>query len=202
MPHYPVVVRTSNRLSVEAAREASKATETLLRDGARQPLTMIIAIARNGVIGKDGGMPWPRIPEDLRHFKAATMGHACIVGRKTAETLPPLPGRSMVVLSHAGRAYGFTSDATTIEAALDAARETDPHPIVIGGAEVYRAALPFVTRILLTEINADHEGDVFFHLDRTGWRETERRAGETPGVSFVTLEREMLVNQTGNLRAE
>lgn len=158
----------------------------------RQPLTMIVAIARNGVIGKAGGLPW-RIPEDLRHFKRETWGHALIVGRRTAETLPPLDYRRVLVVSRAGstladsaRIWGVVS---SFEAALDAARGVDPHPIVIGGAEVYRAALPFVTRILLTEIDADHEGDVFFHLDRTGWRETERRAGETPGVSFVTLER-------------
>lgn len=157
-------------------------------DAPRAPLTMIVAIARNGVIGKGDKTPWP-ISEDLRHFKRETMGHTLIVGRKTALSLPPLPGRSLIVLSRAAAAYGFTDGATTIEDAIARARETDPHPIVIGGAEVYRAALPFVTRILLTEIDHDYEGDVRFELDRTGFVETSRRAGETPGVSFVTLER-------------
>jgi dihydrofolate reductase len=191
-PHWhrdrAVVVRTSNRLSVEAAREAAKATEALLQASARPPLTMIIAIARNGVIGKGDKIPWP-ISEDLRHFKRETMGHTLVVGRKTALSLPPLPGRSLVVLSRAATAYGFTDGAATIEDAIARARKTDPHPFVIGGAEVYRAAMPFVTRILLTEIDHDYEGDVRFELDRTGFVETSRCAGETPGVSFVTLER-------------
>lgn len=146
-------------------------------------LTMILAVARNGVIGHKGKIPW-RISEDMRHFRGVTMGHTLIVGRKTWETLPPLDGRRLVVVSrdeHRG--------ALSLWDALVAARETDPEPIVIGGAEVYRDALPFVTRIHLTEIGADYEGDTVFHLDRTGFVETSRRAGETPGVSFVTLER-------------
>ena len=159
-------------------------------------LSMIVAIARGGVIGHCGRLPW-RIPEDLRHFKRMTWGHTLIVGRKTYDGLPVLSGRRIVMVSRCCSAESCGHDdagfrhVATIEDAIAAARETDPEgaPVVIGGAEVYRAALPFVTRILLTEIDADHEGDVFFHLDRTGWRETEWRAGETPGVSFVTLER-------------
>lgn len=157
------------------------------REGKRLPLTMIVAIARNGVIGKGNKIPWP-ISEDLRHFKRETMGHTLIVGRKTYSTMPHLPGRRLVLLSRTGGRCAWPI-VHGIEDAIAAARETDPHPFVIGGAEVYRAAMPFVTRILLTEIDHDYEGDVRFDLDRTGFVETSRRAGETPGVSFVTLER-------------
>ncbi len=149
---------------------------------------MIVAIARNGVIGRDGALPW-RVPEDLRHFKATTMGHALIVGRKTWCGLPPLAGRRFVILTRAPMVDGPWPSASSIEAAIATARETDPEPVVIGGAEVYRAALPHVSRIYLTEIDREAEGDTFFHLDRAGWTETERRAGQEPGVSFVTLER-------------
>lgn len=157
----------------------------------RPPLAMILAVANNGVIGKDGKIPWP-ISEDLRHFKKTTMGHTLIVGRKTYEGLPPLPGRRLVGVSRKHPLAMMNAGirvCPTVEDAIGVARETDPEPIVIGGAEVGRAALPYVTRIYLTEIGHDYEGDTTFHLDRAGWRETSRRAGETPGVSFVVLER-------------
>lgn len=150
-----------------------------------RPLTMILATARNGAIGLRGALPW-RIPEDLRRFKAATMGRTLIVGRKTAETLPPLPGRDLVVLSRNVDHPRFDTYGW-IESAIAAAREDDPEPVVIGGAEVYRAALPYVTRILLTEIDRDVEADTFFGLDRTGFVEVSR---EVMGdVEFVELRR-------------
>lgn len=157
-------------------------------------ISLIVAIARSGVIGAGGALPWD-IPEDLRHFRAVTMGHTLIVGRKTYDALPVLVGRRIVMVSRTCAAKGCdhtTSDfrhAASIEDAIAAARETDPSPIVIGGAEVYRAALPHVSRVYLTEIDRHVDGDTFFHLDRTGWTETERRAGQEPGVSFVTLEK-------------
>ena len=150
-------------------------------------ISLIVAIARNGIIGAGGALPW-RVPEDLRHFKSVTMGHTLIVGRRTWCGLPPLPGRRLVLLTR-NNYPGGPCIAHTIEDAIAAARETDPSPIVIGGAEVYRAALPHVSRFYLTEIDRDVDGDTFFHLDRTGWTETERRAGQEPGVNFVTLER-------------
>lgn len=161
-------------------------------------LSLIVAIARNGVIGKDGGLPW-RIPEDMRHFKRVTMDHTLIVGRKTAEGLPRLQGRKLVVVSRAGVVPPQVVAAdnrvlhvrTTVEDAVAVARETDPEPIVIGGAEVYRAAMPFVSRIYLTEIDRAVDGDTRFDLDRTGFVETERRQGEERDVAFVTLERRL-----------
>jgi dihydrofolate reductase len=159
-------------------------------------LSLIVAIARNGVIGKDGVMPW-QIPEDMRHFKAVTMGHTLIVGRKTYDGLPVLSGRRIVMVSRRCSAescgHGTTGfrHAATIEDAITVARETDPEPIVIGGAEVYRAAMPYVSRIYLTEIDRDVDGDTRFDLDRTGFVETERRQGEERDVAFVTLERRL-----------
>lgn len=151
------------------------------------PLTMSIARARRGVIGLAGALPW-RIPEDLRRFKAATMGRALIVGRVTYTTLPHLPGRRLVVLSRTGGRCAWPI-AHSIEGAIADARETDPEPIVIGGAQVYRAALRYVTRALLTEIDRDVEGDAFFAVDfaAEGFREVSR---EVMGdVAFVEWRR-------------
>lgn len=157
----------------------------------RAPLTLVVAMARDGVIGKGGTLPW-HVPEDLKHFKACTMGHAVIMGRKTFESIGRvLPGRRFVVVS---RSPSFSAEGVTVapslEAALEAARETDPEPCVIGGGEIYSAALPLATTIHLTEIDRDVDGDVRFpSFDRADWRELERRPGETAGVTFVTLER-------------
>jgi dihydrofolate reductase len=156
-----------------------------------EPLVFVLAIGRNGALGKDGKVPW-YIPEDLRHFKAMTMGHAILMGRKThEETRRPLPGRRNIVIT---RNPGYEAPGCEVVATLGEgialARTSDPEPRVIGGAEIYRLALPLATRIHLTEIDRDVEADTFFYLDRTGFRETERRRGETPDVWFVTLDRE------------
>ncbi len=161
-------------------------------------LSMIVAIARGGVIGHCGRLPW-RIPEDLRHFKRMTWGHTLIVGRKTYDGLPVLSGRRIVMVSRCCSAESCGHDdagfrhVATIEDAIAAARETDPEgaPVVIGGAEVYRAAMPYATRIYLTEIDRDVDGDTRFDLDRMGFVETERRQGEERDVAFVTLERRL-----------
>lgn len=153
------------------------------------PLSMIVAVADNGVIGREGQVPW-RIPEDLRFFKNTTMGHAIIMGRKTfAEVGKPLPGRRNIVVSRTADAFEGSELARSLEEAIALARTTDPEPFVIGGAAIYEAALPLATRIFLTEVHRQAEGDTFFHLDRSGWRETSRRRGETEDVEFVTLER-------------
>jgi dihydrofolate reductase len=152
-----------------------------------ESLAMVVAIADGGVIGKAGGLPW-HLPEDLKHFKAKTLGHAIIMGRATHESIGrPLPGRRNIVVSRSS--FEGCEHASSIEEAIALARTTDDEPRIIGGAKIYEAALPFATRIYLTEIHRKVEGDAFLHLDRTGWRETERRAGESEGVEFVTLER-------------
>jgi dihydrofolate reductase len=159
--------------------------------GRPAPLAMIVAIGDNGAIGKDGKVPW-RIPEDLKHFKNTTTGHAIIMGRKTWDEVGrPLPNRRNLVVSRTpGLALAGAEVFTTLEAAIAAARTTDDEPFIIGGSTLYEAAMPLATRIFLTEVHRDVEADTFFPpFDRSVWREVERRPGETEGVEFVTLER-------------
>lgn len=142
-------------------------------------------------MGLGGKLPWS-IPEDMRHFRAVTMGHAVVMGRRTWEDVGrPLPGRRCVVVS---RTAGFSPPGVEVfsclPSALEAAWSGDPEPCVIGGAAVYRDALPHATRIHLTEVRRRVEADVFFPpFDRSEWRETERRRGESGDVEWVTLER-------------
>jgi dihydrofolate reductase len=158
---------------------------------ARAPLSMVVAIGDNGAIGKDGKVPW-HIPEDLKHFKAVTMGHAIIMGRKTWDEVGrPLPGRRNLVVSRApGLALAGAEVFASLEAAIEAARATDDEPAIIGGSTLYAAAMPLATRIHLTEVHRSVEADTFFPpFDRSAWREVERRPAATEGVEFVTLER-------------
>jgi dihydrofolate reductase len=154
-------------------------------------ITLVVAGARNGVIGKDGAIPW-RLSDDLKRFKALTLGHSVVMGRKTWDSLPPknrpLPGRrNIVVTRDAGwRAEG--AEAQSLDQALGQGGEI----FVIGGGEIYRAALPKADRIELTEVHRDFDGDAFFNFDRSAWREVARQDHQTPeglAYSFVTLER-------------
>lgn len=158
-------------------------------------LTLIAAVARNGVIGVDNRLPW-RLPADLRHFKALTSGHAVIMGRKTWESLPanfrPLPGRRNIVVTRDAsyQAAGATI-ATSLPAAIAAAESGEA--FVIGGAELYAAALPVANRLQLTEIDASFEGDTHFPaIDHQQWRETLREAHHDDAgfdYAFVTYQR-------------
>ncbi|WP_394829811.1 dihydrofolate reductase [Pendulispora albinea] len=154
-------------------------------------LALIAAVARNGIIGKDGGLPW-RIPEDLRHFKRTTTGHAVIMGRKTYdEVKKPLPNRrNLVVTRQPQLVLEGCEVVSSLDEAIALAQAGDPEPFIIGGGEIYRLSLPKVTRMYLTYIDRDAEGDVRFpEYDRAAFREVDRKVGETPGVTFVTLER-------------
>jgi len=138
-------------------------------------LSLIAAVARNGVIGRDGRIPW-HLPGDLPRFKRITMGHPVIMGRKTWESLGrPLPGRRNIVLS---RSPGLKLDGAEVFASLGdalAACADAAEVFVIGGTGAYREALPRADRLLLTEIDADIEGDACFPaFDRRKWRETAR----------------------------
>lgn len=158
---------------------------------ARPPLTLVVAVGPGGVIGRGGGLPW-HLPEDLKHFKRVTVGHAIVMGRRTWESIGrALPDRrSLVVTRQAGYVAEGAEVCASLEEALRRARQTDPEPRVIGGAGLYRAALPLATRLLLTEVDRPVEGDTFFPpLNEAEWREVERREGETEGVVFRTLER-------------
>lgn len=154
-------------------------------------LAMIVAVADDGAIGLRGKLPW-RIPEDLKFFKTATMGHAIIMGRKTWDEVgKPLPGRRNIVVS---RQPGLQLPGAEVVASLDdaiaLARQTDDEPFVIGGGAIFAAALALATKIYWTEVHKKVEADTYFPpFDRTGWRETSRRRGESDDVEFVTLER-------------
>lgn len=153
------------------------------------PLAIVVACARGGVIGADGRMPWHE-PEDLRHFKAATLGHAVIMGRTTWTSIGrPLPGRRNLVLSRTpGLALPGAEVFASLEAAIAAARAGgDGEPRVIGGAQVYAQALPLATLLLLTEIDLAVAGDALFPDPGPGWRESARTVSGR--LTFRTLVR-------------
>ena len=156
-------------------------------------ITFHLARADNGVIGKDGKLPW-HLPADLRRFKAQTMGKPMVMGRKTFESFRgPLPGRRHIVLT---RDRGWTAEGAEVahspEAALALAGNGDV--AVIGGGEVFALFLDRADHIELTEVHVDAEGDATVPGFGQGWRETAREdhASEAgrPAYSFVTLVRE------------
>lgn len=147
-------------------------------------LALIVARGRNGVIGREGDLPW-RLPGDLAQFKARTLAKPVIMGRKTWASLPrrPLPGRPNLVLSRdpAFRAPGaevFASFNDALARARALAQESGAEEaVVIGGQELYREALPLADRLYLTEVDANPEGDARFPaLDMAQWRELSRQA--------------------------
>lgn len=154
-------------------------------------IVLVVAIADNGVIGKDGGIPW-HISEDMKRFKAMTMGHTLVMGRKTWESLPkrPLPGRVNVVVT---RQQNWQAEGAVTASSLgQATAGTSGTVMVIGGAEIYERALPMASRVELTEVHQAFDGDAKFDLDRSGWRETARENHVTPDglrYSYVTLTR-------------
>lgn len=156
----------------------------------RRPLGLVVAVARNGGIGKDNALPW-RIPEDLKRFKATTLGHAVIMGRATYESIgKPLVERRNLIVSTTLDAVPGCEVARSLEAALALARTTDERPMVIGGARLYAEALPLATHLYLTEVDRDVDADTFFPpWRRDEWREVKREPAQTPGVTFVDLER-------------
>jgi dihydrofolate reductase len=153
-------------------------------------ITLIAAVARNGVIGNQGKLVFA-LPGDLPRFKALTMGKPVIMGRKTWESLPkkPLPGRRNIVLTHRAdfEAAGAEIIHTPVQALALLADE--PEAVVIGGAEVYALFLPLANRLELTEVEADAQGDtVFPPFNHDEWQETARVAGpeHIPAFSYVT----------------
>ena len=155
-------------------------------------LGLIYARARNGVIGKAGGLPW-HLPEDMAHFKQVTLGCPVIMGRKTWDSLPPrfrpLPGRMNIVVTRQPdwHAPGATRAASLPEAVALCTGET--RAWVIGGADIYAQALPLAHTAEITEIDADFEGDAFAPPMGPHWREVARRRGRSANgleYSFVT----------------
>jgi len=158
------------------------------------PITLVVARAQNGVIGRDGKLPW-HLPADLRRFKALTMGSVMVMGRKTFESLPGLlPGRRHLVLTR--DCQWEAEGAETVFSADEAVALAGEQPIsVIGGAEIFAIFLPHADRLELTEVLADVPGDVSMADPRLGgqwrhvWSEEHAREGERPAFRFVSLER-------------
>ena len=137
---------------------------------------LVAAVAANGVIGANGRLPW-HLPEDLKHFKALTLGHPVIMGRKTWESLgKPLPGRENIVVT---RAAGYDAPGACVASSLESALALcagEPVAFVIGGGELYAEALPLAQGLVLTEIQRDYAGDARFPaFDRAVWHETQRK---------------------------
>ena len=163
-------------------------------------LALIVAIGENNELGKGGRMPW-HLPADLKHFKTLTLGKPIIMGRKTFEAIgKPLPGRrNIVVTRNPGfRAVGCEIASSLADALVLAAGT--PEIMVIGGAEIYREALPRAQRIYLTRVHAQFDADTFFpKLDPVDWRETSREdhtADERNPFArtFLILERRLPAN--------
>ena len=158
-------------------------------------ISLIVAMAQNGVIGRDNSMPW-RLPEDLKRFRAFTLGKPILMGRKTFESIGrPLEGRINFVLTRdrSWFAHGVIV-VHSVEEALTQASTSD-ELVVIGGAEIYRLVLPFARRIYLTHVHADVQGDITFpEFDATQWADVEYSSQPADDehaypVTFVTLER-------------
>ncbi len=158
----------------------------------REPLAIVVAMTREGVIGRDGGLPW-HIPEDLKHYKAETTGHAMIMGRKTYDSIGrPLPNRRSIVITR-NRALQIpgVDMAPDLETAVRMARDGgDDEPRVVGGAAIFAEALPLATRLILTVIDDAIPGDTRFPAwDEAEWREVKRHPGADPRVTYRWLER-------------
>jgi dihydrofolate reductase len=164
-------------------------------------ISLLAAISRNGVIGREGRLPW-HLPADLKRFKRLTLGHPVIMGRKTYDSIleslgKPLPGRENIVVSRtspSARAPNPTQWVDSMDAALAAASRSPggESAYVIGGGEIYTLALPRATHLDITEIAADFEGDARFPaLDWSQWEECERESGSEAGLdyAFVTYRR-------------
>lgn len=166
----------------------------------RVPVAIIAAVSRNGVIGRDNRLPW-YLPEDLKFFKRMTRAKPLVMGRRTFDSIGhPLPGRLNIVVT---RDPGFRPEGVRVchdfepalrlaerQAILDAAEEI----MVMGGAQIYAQALPLASRLYLTEVDLEVEGDTFFPaVSDAEWQEVERVPGEPqaaqPSYHFVTYQR-------------
>jgi dihydrofolate reductase len=158
-------------------------------------LTLVVAVAKNGVIGRNGALPW-RLSSDMKRFKAATIGKPVLMGRKTWDSLPkkPLPGRQNLILTRdadfkADDARVYTDLAAMLAAARAMAKAAGVDEVcIIGGAQLYNAVLPQADRIILTEVNLAPEGDARLDLDLSRWREVSREtvtAGPNDDADFV-----------------
>ena len=150
-------------------------------------ITLLAAVGADLVIGRDGDMPW-HLPQDLAHFKATTMGHTMVMGRKTYDAIGrALPGRRTIVIT--GQQDWHAPGVEVAHSLAEALTLAGPTEVfVVGGGEVYRQAMPFADQMMLTEIEQSPDGDAFFPTFEPGdWHETAREAHD--GFAFVTYVR-------------
>ena len=177
--------------------ERHAAESARLVTGRRKRVVLVAAVADNGVIGRDGDIPW-HLPEDLRHFRATTTGNTVLMGRRTFDSIGrPLPGRANVVVT---RNRDWSTDGVcvvhSVNEGLERAQELDGDVMVIGGGDVYAAAMPVADAQVLTEVHATPEGDVrLAPIARGDWAEAarERHAagdGDSADFSYVTYRRQ------------
>ncbi len=151
-------------------------------------LTLVLAVADNGVIGRAGGLPWVE-PEDRAHFEEVTRDHAVIMGRRTfEETGAALSGRRNLVVSSTLGPHRDVQILPSLSAAIAEARKTDPHPRVIGGAAIFAEALPLATRVLLTRIPGHPDGDTYFRESLGDFEIADERVTAT-GLRFLDYRR-------------
>lgn len=165
---------------------------------AEPTITLVAAVARNGTIGADGGMPW-HLPADLRHFKALTMGHPMIMGRRTFESIGrALPGRRTIVVTRDSEwsAPGVELAHSVPEAIALAGQQV----MVVGGGDIYRQTIDVADRLEITHIDADADGDTRFPtIDPARWQVTDTVAAD--GYSFVSYGRRAPIQDLGELLA-
>ncbi len=181
----PTQVVPHERLVLEALREGR--VPPFVERGHDQRLTLVAALGSNRAIGVDGGMPW-HLPEDLKHFKAVTMGGTMIMGRRTWDSIGrALPGRTTIVVT-SDRQWSAPG-ALVVHALHEAISVAGPGEVfVVGGGEIYRQTIALASRLELTEVRAAPEAEVFFpEIDQQVWREVARTPRE--GFDFVTYER-------------
>lgn len=168
------------------------------------PVALIAAVARNGAIGRENGLPW-RLPGDLQFFKRITLGRPVVMGRVTFESIGrPLPGRDNIVIT---RNPAWSSPGVRVASSLPAALETArslkgsaraDELMVIGGAQIYAQALPLASRLYLTEVDAEVEGDAFFPEIGDSWRETGRecyRADDRNEYNYCLVQYDRLIKK-------
>jgi dihydrofolate reductase len=158
-------------------------------------VSVIAIVAANGVIGRNNALPW-RMSTDLKHFKSLTMGHHMIMGRKTFESVGILPGRPHIVITRQELPIDGVQIARSVDEALALAKD-DNEPFICGGAEIYRQSLHRATRMYITQIHADVEGDTYFPEfdDVNEWKLVDREDFEADAkneypFSFLTYERQ------------
>lgn len=180
----------------EPGNSAAPLPQSAIRDPRSPRISLIAAVARNGVIGRDNELPW-RLPDDLKHFKRLTSGHTIVMGRRTWESIGarPLPNRQHIVIS---RDRGYEAPGASVAGSLEEALKLaadEAEVFIIGGQQIYELAMPLADRLYLTEVEADVPGDALFPaLDRSRWQVVEETTHEADdrhahAFRFVTLDR-------------